>query len=483
MLLVALLVLVVQAPFPSIPSNANVISRMALVEAIVEEGHTRIDARQEMTIDKAYANGHYYSDKAPGMSLLAVPAYAVASSFFEAVGYSGIDPFRDKDDRLPDYYGGLLMSKLMVLSTSGLFTILASLALYRVSLPLVRGDPVPAAMTALTMALATPMLFWGIEFFGHAAAGGALFVAFASIWLMRERLEEGRRGAGWLAALAGLMMALAIAVEYISAPVCVLIGAYGVWQCRDLNPAQTARLLILAVGACIIGILPLLYYHTVTFGGPFTVGYDNLEGWEGMDEGFHGLTAPDPGVLYQIIFSQYRGILWLSPILALVPVGAVMLWRRMPLYRVEIGLCVLVMVYYLLLNSSYYYWHGGGSTGPRHITPALPFMALLLIPLWRDAGRFMSRVAAVLFALGAAACLAVVNVNHLAGEDQPFPLWDPVILGLFQGNTMWYWWDRWYFDENVIFALWLLASGGVAFLLIRRLRSMGPEDGGDPGEA
>src|SRR5919106_2551461 len=52
-------------------------SRFDLTRAIVE-GHTvAIDAFHHNTGDKAQRGSHWYSDKAPGLSLLAVPAYAL----------------------------------------------------------------------------------------------------------------------------------------------------------------------------------------------------------------------------------------------------------------------------------------------------------------------------------------------------------------------------------------------------------------------
>src|SRR5689334_17604854 len=57
-------------------------SRFALVRALVEQHTVRIDPYREHTGDRALWNGHTYSDKAPGVSLLAVipsaAAYAVA---------------------------------------------------------------------------------------------------------------------------------------------------------------------------------------------------------------------------------------------------------------------------------------------------------------------------------------------------------------------------------------------------------------------
>src|SRR5262245_41798639 len=52
-------------------------SRFDLTRAIVERGTIAIDAYHENTGDKAQRDGHWYCDKAPGLSWLAVPAYAL----------------------------------------------------------------------------------------------------------------------------------------------------------------------------------------------------------------------------------------------------------------------------------------------------------------------------------------------------------------------------------------------------------------------
>ena len=51
-------------------------ARFDLVRAIVERGTLRIDAYESNTGDKAERDGHLYSDKAPGVSLTALPMYA-----------------------------------------------------------------------------------------------------------------------------------------------------------------------------------------------------------------------------------------------------------------------------------------------------------------------------------------------------------------------------------------------------------------------
>ena len=56
-------------------------TRFDLVRAIVDDHTLSIDRYHENTGDKARFRGHYYSDKAPGASFAAVPAYAIFRLF------------------------------------------------------------------------------------------------------------------------------------------------------------------------------------------------------------------------------------------------------------------------------------------------------------------------------------------------------------------------------------------------------------------
>jgi hypothetical protein len=59
--------------------NAN--SRFDLVRAIVEEHTLVIDDYADNTKDLAFFRGHIYCEKAPGLSMLAVPVYAAVYPF------------------------------------------------------------------------------------------------------------------------------------------------------------------------------------------------------------------------------------------------------------------------------------------------------------------------------------------------------------------------------------------------------------------
>jgi hypothetical protein len=133
-----------------------------------------------------------------------------------------------------------------------------------------------------------------------------------------------------------------------------------------------------------IAAVPLLVYNWLAFGSAFHVGYASEEGFAELRTGFFGITYPKLSTIRELLFGSYRGLLPLSPLMAVVPFGLGLLWRKgrqgAALVAAGIG------IYYLLLNASYFYWEGGWAFGPRQMTTALPFLALGLAPLW-DLGR------------------------------------------------------------------------------------------------
>src|SRR5215213_6683972 len=64
--------------------GANEKSRLALIASVVERHRLDIDADHAMTSDKAWYDGHYYSDKAIGTAVLGVPVYA---AYRELLGF------------------------------------------------------------------------------------------------------------------------------------------------------------------------------------------------------------------------------------------------------------------------------------------------------------------------------------------------------------------------------------------------------------
>ena len=366
-------------------------SRFALIRAILERHTLQIDAYQLHTGDRALWQGHYYTDKAPGASLMAVGPVQAARIVARA---AGVDP--------ASFPGIAWTSYIAAVVTSGLFTVLAALCVFRLSLRWGASDGA-ALFAAAAYGVATPAWAYATLFMGHGVTAGCLMLALVAADLVNDRTGRERYALGWIVGLAG---GWAVVTEFQAAIPAFVIGLLAIARLEPSRhgsdsatafagtrsakaSAGRAWPVIARIAAGVtIAALPLLIYNTLAFGSPFHLGYSSEEGFQELHHGFFGITYPRLSTIRELLVGSYRGLLPLSPLMGVVPLG---LWlldrqgRRGPaLVAAAIG------VYYLLLNASYFYWEGGWAFGPRQMTAALPFLALGLAPLWdlgRPAGR------------------------------------------------------------------------------------------------
>ena len=385
-------------------------SRFALVRAVTNEHSLRIDPFQASTGDKAFFEGHYYSDKAPGVAFAAIPWVFVARPI---LGLFGGDP---------ESYGGIaFLSWLSTILTSGLFTALAAVVLHDVCLGLGASSG-GALLAALTYGLATPMWPLATLFLGHAISAACLVFAFAAaIELGRDgstgvndaRLKPSRSVRSTVLGLAvGLSAGWATVSEFPAAVPAFAIAALAAMNARSLGPAQALRAVAaLAAGALTCAAI-LMAYQYACFGSPFHVAYTSEQGFEAMQQGFFGIGTPTRERLGFILFGEYRGLLPLAPALAVAPLGWLLLFAVNPRARAGVAVAAFIAIFYVLLNASYTYWEGGWSFGPRHLSPAIPFLSIGLAALWTATSRPVRAVVGALSAVGVA--LALVSVATMA---------------------------------------------------------------------
>ena len=369
-------------------------SRFALARALVEERTTAIDSSHHTTGDKSFREGHFYCDKAPGVSLLATVPYAAYHGVRTVLGgdeptfaLRSLDPkirelgtVLDPDDREPGDRIGyspayrfalyLCTFVVVVLPTA----LLGGGAMYLLALDVSEGDRRHARLAALALGLGTPVWVYATSLYGHALCGALLLAAFAIL----QRAPAGSRGAPLLA---GSLLGLAVLTEYPAAVIAVL-GVVFAWRRRGLTDA-----LWTAAGGLPWAVL-LAGYHTVAFGNPLATGYDFVyreEFAQGMAVRY-GLGMPDPQVALDLLFGSFRGLFYLSPICLLAAWGLVQGLRR-PAHRGLFLAATATAVYFWLLNAGYYMWDGGASAGPRHMIPALGFLLLGLVPALRAVPR------------------------------------------------------------------------------------------------
>lgn len=387
----------------------NADSHIALTRAIVD-GHTlRIDAYAGGLADRSAYHGHFYTDKAPGLSLLSVPAYALLrlvlpSSFFSPALF---------------FVARYLLTAIVVSLPAALFVG----ALWRFLLPVLgRGR---AALLASGYAFGTMAWTLSALLFSHLVAAMSLFGAFMLLYPLSVHACPRLKRSVWRFTLAGGLCGLAVSCEYPSVLVAGLLALFAarvVWTRRE-ETRRPWRALVLFGLAALALMAPLALYNQAVYGSPLSQGYAHLHGGAqfivGMRQGVEGVGLPRLAALWGITFSPYRGLFVLSPFLLLVAPGVLAMWRRRR-QRAAAVLCAASIAAMLLFNAGYYFWDGGASLGPRHLGPALPF---LVFPIafalrrrrWRRVGRLLILLS---IAIVAASCLAVLIFPQ--GQANPF---------------------------------------------------------------
>jgi hypothetical protein len=394
-------------------------SRFDLVRAITNEHTLNIDPFRHSTGDKAFFNGHYYSDKAPGIALAAVPLVAAARPIYRAFGGD------------PETYEGLaLLSYLATVVTAGLFTALASVSLFSLCLEL-GASPGGALFAALTFALATPIWTLATIFIGHGFAAALLVLAFAAA--MRVGAADPSRDLR-LGAIVGLGAGWATVSEFPAAVPAVLLAALTAIHAWPLGRARAIRILIALTVSALACAAVLMAYQYACFGSPFHLSYSSEIGYEGMQQGIFGVTVPSVRRLGSILLGPYRGLLPIAPTLALAPFGlgvmAVAPGRR----RRAAIVASIIATYFILLNASYVYWEGGWSYGPRHASPAIPFLCVGLAALWTIAPAVGRVVLALLSTYGAAVTLIAVSTMPLPPAQLRRPVQELMLPAFIDGD-------------------------------------------------
>jgi len=360
-------------------------SRFDLTRAIVEQGTLSIDAFQENTGDKALRDGHWYTDKAPGLSLLAVPAYALVHAVRAGAVVAG--------------------SYLGTVCAVALPSALAALQLFALG-RLIGLSAAWAAALTLAYALGTLALPYSTIFYGHQLSAALGLSAFALVWRRRAPM------------LAGLLLGLAVAVDYTSVVLVIAVMGYAVVKLR-------ARGVLWLIAGGVPIALALGAYHAAAFGHPLALPYEFVlqehrrMGW------FMGIAAPDPRVMGALLVGPYRGLFFGSPWLVAGIPGLAVLARRG--FRAEAITCGGIAFAYLLLNAGLVDWHGGWAMGPRYLVPAIPFLAvgaMGLVLAW-PAGTPARRMLAGVGGAAVAVSFALMLMGTAVRPDVPLTIARP----------------------------------------------------------
>jgi hypothetical protein len=362
----------------------NPVTRLALTHAVVDRGTFSIDDFADATGDRARVGDHWYTDKSPMASFVAVPAYALVRSLHRLAGRPppGFRVSKATPEvpavRIEPNGSFTQLLYACAVAVGGLPFALLGVLLVRF---LARRFTLAAAAlgTGVTL-LGTPLYPYATTFYGHVLAACALFFAV-------ELLDAAPRPSALRHWGAGAALGFSVTTEFLTALPAAVVAGWALFLHRG-RAGWLSRALQLAAGAAVpLGVLAA--YNTACFGAPWRTGYHYvvLDTFvEGHARGLMGVGLPQPEALWGLWFSPERGLAVVAPVTLLAAVGLIQAVRRRPGDRAlaALGLAFLAL---FVANSGYYMWWGGASAGPRHLVPALPALAVGVASLW-DARRW-----------------------------------------------------------------------------------------------
>jgi hypothetical protein len=393
----------------NISGSDNPVARWTMMAAMAEDHSFRIDHYYRHTIDWSRTpDGHYYSNKAPGPSLIGYPLFWVLDNMD-----TGAIPERESRDLRRSHTWPDNLRVLSILTQVIPFAIVALLLMRELEK---LGCPRAAVhLSAVALLFGNTASLFMNSYFGHGMA--AVFILATILSLMRR----------WPARI-GLFFGLAVLCDYADC----LLGLpllIALWQCGLLRPKKLFALLSGAAAPAIA----FMAYHQIAFGGPLQVStkYVNpafvdvpsqvpaLWGVLRLIPNFHTLShlllEPDRGLLY-----TQAWVLVTSAALFLA------LWYRepdvqrkntLPWLAVFASLGLAIMVW---MNGCWGGWHGGATAGPRYLASILPATALLIPLIYRRVPPFVrqllvvSTIPAVVFFI-----LVFATKNVLSQPDIP----------------------------------------------------------------
>lgn len=410
-LLLVLLFGLAYALFTQDPVSHNTLCRAAMTANFVQHGRVDINGYDGFTRDKAFNEGDYYCDKAPGMSFLAAPAAFAFTRLIE------IGP--------GDVYSRTwtIFMYLMALTTSGALCLIAAVLLFH-ELFRRTGQLAGSLVGALAFGLGTPVWGWATSMFSHAAAAALLVIGFLTL----DRARRGEQRPLLSAVLAGFALGGAIAVEYTALVPAVIIGAACALGSDWRRPLGVISLFAASGLAALLALAPVMAFHAAAFGSPFTTGYAYTVEFTGHHSGLFGIGAPQLDVIGALLVSPDRGLIWYAPIVLAAAWALFRMMGRSELRLVGV-VTLLIALWYLLMNAGFEYWEGGASTGPRYLTPALGFAAIGLGLAWPLLGVWERRASVALLALSIIINFACTAVDMTAGG-----LWERIIPSFVAGE-------------------------------------------------
>jgi hypothetical protein len=367
------------------------VSRLCLSRALLHD-RVAIGSCAGASIDRARYGGRTYSDKAPGLSLLAVPAVA-------ALQLSTPSRWR------PDDNASLWVIRV---TTSGVALLVLAFCVGRVSEGLAPGS---GGIGIVAVGAGTMLASLGATTFDHVPTAALMFGAFVLAWARR-----------W--ALAGLVLGAALLFEYEAF---VAVPAFALYVGLRAGRGGLGRF----TAGLVPPLVVLCAYDRLAFGSPLHPAYRYVANRyaAAQQRALYGVSLPHLASVHEVLFGD-RGLIVTSPFLIVALAGLILARHRAPL---ELAFAATVALLFFLVECGYFLPFGGISPGPRFVAPAIPFVCLGLgaaLDRWR-------RVTVALVAVSVVATTALTLTWALSGDDvEPYrtTVWGELARSFVEGS-------------------------------------------------
>lgn len=368
-------------PYLARMNNPNENVRAYMSMALVEQHHFHIDEQVKTygwvndmaRVPQPDGSAKFYSVKSPGVSLTAVPAYAVYRKVAPLLGLRS-----DDAHTRGAYFRGAVfaMRAFAVALPNFIFLIMFERLLRRYV-----NDVQTRLLAVVAVAFGSNFLAYTLTLASHALFASCSFAAFglwAEEWLRVK--EEQLRPRASRALMVGFFTAAITTTDYQGFPLSALFALAAMlvfWRLRDLA--------LLAAGAA-LPTAAVMLFHARSFGSPFTPGHKFCENPEFASKhaaGLYGIGAHvDMKVFMNLSFHPTYGFFSTAPYMLLGLVAALPLyvwptrtasprWPR----RVVLAVGALGMLMLWAALSAANNWRGGWAVGPRLLGAAPPFFA------------------------------------------------------------------------------------------------------------
>jgi hypothetical protein len=377
--------------------SANEMTRWATAASLVENGSFEMSWTQPLigpNVDTARIDNRTYSNKAPGVAILAAPFYAITRLI--------VGP--------PDASNIRVSWFVMRFALSSLPLLLLGVWLYR------KGAD---EFSLATLLFATPLFVYSLLLFSHVLAGVLLYVAFRLIY-------DGELVATRKCFFAGLLCGLAVVSEFPVAIPVIVLGLGILFAKGTTRPAAIAS--FIAGGAP--SLIFLLIYNASLFGSPLSMSYahESFPEWAAVaNQGAFGIGFPTLSNSILLLISPSRGLFFTAPVLALTVISFVMSPDRSSLrHRVKVATVIVAIV----AMCGHAAAHGGWAFGPRYLVMIMPLMLdSFFIRHEDDAGTELWRE--LLFAVSLVFCVVPILTFPFAPPEFNAPhndFWTPFLV-------------------------------------------------------